>query len=484
MHAPTYTAGDIGFLRIRAEVQHPAYGSTASSGSLRLVVPLTLEVEAVPPNGGLVPELDGRLYFKVKDGDGRPPPPGTAVEVTGAAMAGGKQQLKTDSDGIAVARTKLPAGTATLSEQGAITTVKVRVEGKVSRLATILVPVHLHLDVVPSVDKLVVAPGDSVTVTLSRRRSALGHPLVVELLSATGLVDTLVADGKANKVTLHVPPDRIGVMWVRVRPLMQSGTEEGQGGVDALLVRPARPSFPELHPDRALYDVRSTAKLLLKTHPGAAKSWVAVLVRDLALHQGELPFTSRFLEESFERAVLDPRQWDQRHVPAHRDGGVHQPGRSSGLGARPRRCAGTALAGQSGLEASAAREVLRDPFPLADELRRRGVARVMKAVEASLASALDNGTLNEITVGHGVARRFRPEPLPRWPMFQTTLGDGTLTMAMLEAAVPGFTYHNVARRVARARLVKLLVALTAYLDPGDSATPIRRAAAREPYGRG
>ena len=33
---------------------------------------------------------------------------------------------------------------------------------------------------------------------------------------------------------------------------------------------------------------------------------------------------------------------------------------------------GRPLGGQAGLEASAEREVLRDPFPLADELRRRG----------------------------------------------------------------------------------------------------------------
>lgn len=483
MHAPTYTVGDTGSAQIRVEIRHPAYGSATALASLRLAVPLSLEAEAVPPNRGLVPELDGRLYFKVKDGAGLPPPLGTTIEVTGAAVAGAKQKLKTDSDGIAVVRTKLPPGAATTSDTGATTTVKVRVEGPLTRTATILVPVLLHLEVVPTVEKLVVAPGDTVAVTLARRLRALAQPVVVELLSGTGVVDTVIAETRTNRVTLHIPPDQVGVMRVRARPLMQAGTEEGQGGVDALLVRPARPSFAELQPDRPLYDVRSTAKLTLKTRAGAAKTWGAVLVRDLALHQGELPFASRFLEESFERAVLDPDSGAKepflRTVMAayiaQDEAPVAAPALVDALG-RP-------LGGQAGLEASAEREVLRDPFPLADELRRRGIANVMKQVETALGTALDNGTLGEVAVGQGAARRFRPEILTDLTDVPVTLGDGALTLAMLQDSAPEFSYHNVARRVARARLVKLLVALTEYLDPGDEAAPIRRAAAREPYSR-
>lgn len=483
MQAPTYTAGDIGTVRVRAEVQHPAYGAARALGSLKLVVPLSLEAEVVASNGGLVPELDGRLFFQVKDGAGLPPPVGTGVEVTGAAVAGGTQRLKTDADGIAVVRTRLPPGAATTTENDSSTTVKVRVDGPLVRTAILQVPVHPNLDVVPTVERLVVAPGDSLTVTLARRRSAVGRPVVVELLSATGLIDTKVADAQTHRISLRVPPDRVGVMQVRARPLLLSGTEEGEGGVDALLVRPARPSFPELRPDLALYDIRSTAKLTLKTHPRAAKSWGAVLIRDLALHQGEHPFTSRFLEETFERAVLDPDSGAKepflRTVMAayilHDPAPVAAPPLVDALG-RPE-------SGSSGLESAADREVLRDPYPLGDELRRRGVAKVMKDLEDSLSSALDNGTVGELTVGRGAARRFRPGVLGGIDSAPATLGDGELTLAMLQDGVPGFTYHNVARRVARARLVKLLVALAAYLDPGDDATPIRRAAAREPYGR-
>lgn len=483
MQAPTYTAGDIGSVQVRAEVQHPAYGAARSLGSLKLVVPLALEAEAVPSNGGLVPELDGRLYFKVKDGTGLAPPAGTGIEVTGAAVAGGRQWLKTDADGIAVVRTRLPPGASTTSENESSTTVKVRVDGPLVRTAVLQVPVHLNLDVVPTIERLVVAPGDSLTVTLARRRSAVGRPVVVELLSATGLLDTRIADAQTHKLSLRIPPDRVGVMRVRARPLLQSGTEEGEGGVEALLVRPARPSFPELRPDLPLYDVRSTARLTLKTHPGAAKSWGAVLIRDLALHQGEHPFSSRFLEETFERAVLDPDSGAKepflRTVMAayilHDPAPVAAPPLVDALG-RP-------VEGSSGLESAAEREVLRDPYPLGDELRRRGVAKVMKELEDSLASALDNGTVGELTVGRGAARRFRPGVLGGLASAPATLGEGQLTLAMLQDGVPGFTYHNVARRVARARLVKLLVALAAYLDPGDDAAPIRRAAAREPHGR-
>lgn len=483
LRAPSYTAGDIGSATLRVEVQHPAYGSVTTRGGFRVAVPLSLEAEAVPPNGGLVPDVDGRLYVRIKDAAGMPPPAGTAIEVSGVAVIGGQQPLKTDGNGIAVARMHLPAGTATISDNGAITTVKVRVEGPLSRTATIVVPVQLLVEVVPTLDRVVVAPGERVSVALSRRRSAVGRPLVVELLSATGLVDAVVADGKTDRITLQMPPDRVGVMRVRARPLRQEGTDEGEGGVDALLVRPARPAFAELLPDRALYDVRATAKLTLRARADAAKSWVAVLVRDLALHQGEQPFTSRFLEESFERAVLDPdsgaKEAFLRTVMAayviQDTAPVAAPQLVDALG-RPED-------GRSGLETATPREVLRDPFPLADELRRRGIARVMKAVEEALAAALDNGTLSELTRGQGLARRFRPDLLHELADVPETLGQGELTLAMLEASAREFTYHNIARRVARARLVKLLIALTGYLDPGDEAAPLRRAAAREPYGR-
>ena len=69
-----------------------------------------------------------------------------------------------------------------------------------------------------------------------------------------------------------IPADRVGILQVRARALTERGVVEGMGGCDALLVRPALPSFAELHADREVYDVRATAKLTLSTTPGAPHS--------------------------------------------------------------------------------------------------------------------------------------------------------------------------------------------------------------------
>ena len=128
---------------------------------------------------------------------------------------------------------------------------------------------------------------------------------------------------------------------------------------------------------------------------------------------------------------------------------------------------------------------MRDPFPLADELRLRGIGRTMNAIERALARALQKGRLASVTVGRGRSRAFGPGLLKELKKddILSTLGDGKLTLAMIHAADRSFSYENVARRVGRVRLVQLMVAAARYLDPGDEATLQQRTAAREPHTR-
>ncbi|HEY3356448.1 MAG TPA: hypothetical protein VGQ83_24570, partial [Polyangia bacterium] len=478
VRAPAYLQHDTGLVALKAEVTHPAHGAAVGHQSLRLAVPLALQVEAIAPNGGLVPEVDGRLFIVVRDPGRDAAPAGTSVEVRGAAIRDGRQLVRTDGHGIAVVATRL-APVAAAAEA----TVAVRAGGAAARTVWLKVPVRLGAEVVPAVARPVVSPGEDIAVSLARRPSAARLPVVVELLGDGGLVQALTAEAGAKSVVLRAPADRLGVFQVRARPIRARGVVEGTGGMDALIVRPSRPSFPKLtvQPDPAT--VRSTVRLTLATPPGAARSWAAVLVRDLTAHTGERPFALAFLGAQFDRAVLDPtaaaaetllRTALAAHVPADGVPG-EAPQLLDELG-RPREP-------QRGLEASRDRGTLRDPFPLADELRRRGVGRAMVALERLLADALEHGRLSEITTGTGTARRFRPEALTELEHLPRALGDGALTLEMIEAADPSFRYEAVARRVARARLVKLLAALARFLDPKDDTSPQERTAAREPPAR-
>lgn len=519
LHAPAYMSHATGTISVRARIRHPAHGSALTYGTLGLAVPHTLEVEALPPNGGLVPELASALYIRLKDGAGQPPPVGTEVEVRGAAIVGGRQAGVTDKHGMVRVRARLPRGAASAGEYGkATTTIVVHVEGAsegagegmgkkkslgkkglgkkkslgiVPRTAAVSVPVLRHAEVIPSVEKPVVAAGEPLQIALARRVSARRLPVVVELLAGKTLIAAQLAPAGMKRVTFAAPQGRLGVLRVRARPLRQRGTVEGAGGVDALIVRPNRPSFPTLSADKKLYRVKSTARLTLRTAPGAARSWAAVLVRDLAAHAGEGPFSLTFLSQAFDRAILDPQtKAAETLLRAALAAYVYED-------AKPRSAPrlldelGLPLTAAYGLSRSSARGVLRDPFPLSDELSRRGIGRVMRAVERALAKALDSGRLARVSTrlakvdGRRGRRGFVTNLLAQLDEQDVpkTLGDGALTLAMIQATDPSFSYDNVARRVARVRLVRLMVALAKYLDPGDEASVQQRTAAREPYVR-
>jgi hypothetical protein len=509
MHAPAYMTHATGTISMRARISHPAHGSALAYGTLGLAVPHTLEVEALPPNGGLVPEIDSSLYIRLKDGAGKPPPAGTQVEVRGAAIVRGRQAGVTDKHGIVRVRARLPRGAATRGQNNkATTTVVVQIKGGavvsadrgrraaktkgqqgpgiVPRTAAVSVPVLRHAEVVPSVSKPVVASGETLQIGLARRASASRLPVIVELLAGQELLAARLAPPNAKQVTFAAPRDRLGVIRVRARPLLQRGTVEGAGGVDALIVRPKRPSFPSLKADKTLYRVKSTARLTLRTALGAARSWAAVLVRDLAAHGGERPFSLRFLSRAFDRAILDPKtNAAETLLRAALAAYVYED-------AKPRPAPplldalGLPHTTAYGLGRSNARGVLRDPFPLAGELLRRGIGLVMRTIERALASALDRGKLASVSALRGRRRGFKArllEQLYNRRRAPKTLGDGALTLAMIQASDKSFSYDNVARRVARLRLVRLMVALAKYLDPGDGATVQQRMAAREPYER-
>ena len=494
--APAYMTHDTGEVPISVHVVHPAHGSVDVRHQLGLAVPLALEVEAVAPNAGLVPELDGPLYLKLQDGGGNPPPAGTRIEVCGAAVRGGRQPARTDAHGIAVVPTRLPPGAAAGGEDnstdGATTTLVVQIKGAAPRTGVISVPVRDDVEVRPTVDKPVVAPGALLTIQLARRPGARRLPAVVELLSDTGLVDARVLAPGQDRIAIRAPRDRLGVIQVRVRALRQRGVVEGAGGLDAFIVRPAHPWFPTLRAEREVHRVRSIAHLLLETAPGGprgsrtppeVKGWATLLVRDLAAHGGEQRFELFFMGRAFDRAILDPSSHTAGTLLRTALAAYVQSDATPAPAPALLDALRQPLESVDGLESSPGRGVMRDPYPLADELRRRGVGKVMTEVEKLLASALDDGRLDEVTRGRGAARRFRDDLLQEVEDVPETLGQGTLTVAMLQAADPSFTYSNVARRVARGRLVRLLVALAHYLDPGDDATPQQRSAAREPAGR-
>ncbi len=484
VHAPAYLSEDVGSAAVAATVSHPAYGSIVVGALMRIAVPLSLRIDVVAAHQALTPELDDVLYVSLIDSLGNPPAAGTRVEVSGAAVPGGTARAETDVNGLAEVRVRLPIGASAgpYDERRASLTVHV-LGGPLDRLARLTVPVELGPEVLPTTLHPVVAPGATLEVALARRPSATLRTLVVELFDVQRRepLDVVFVAPHTDIARLHVPVDRIGRFAIRARAIHEDESLEGAGGATNVLVVPAGPDFVTLTPERLRWQVGETAHVDLVTAPQGPRAWGALLVRDLAAHGGEVDFAAYFLERAYDDALLHPGDATSERLVR-----VSLAAETVVDGAPP---VASPLVDELGLPrddsaASAtapARDVLRDPWPLARELERRGAGQMMVALENALAEALDTGGLPDLTEATGSQRRFRSDTLDAeaYP----TLGDGGTTPAMLTAIDPSNTYEHVARRVARVRLVALLASLAMYLDPGDEASLAARTAYREPWQR-
>jgi len=326
------------------------------------------------------------------DANGNPPPASTDVVVTGLAIRGGRQRGRTDRHGLVAIPTRLPRGAAAMHVGSACaervaTSVDVTIEGDVPRVLHTCAPVAPAALVVPHVARAVVSPGARVDIDLARRPAAAGHPVVVELFArlddVTSLLDSVIVAPTETRTALTVPPRRVGVLGVRARPLGVPGASEGQGAVEPLLSRPARPFRAALEADRAVYRVGGEARITVRTTPRAERAWVALAVRDLAAHAGEHPFSYTFLDRELDLAVMDPATPDADLLTRAALAASLQPDPAPRLApplldALGRATLDTEDEPEEDPEPDLLRGDLRDPIRAADELGRRGREAYLK----------------------------------------------------------------------------------------------------------
>jgi len=523
--APAFLPDATGWVSVVGNAVHPGHGARALRSGFAIAQPQTLEIGATVPAGGIVPEVDQELWVSLLDAAGNPPTTPEPVTVAGPAVRGGSFRGTTDAFGLVAVPIRLPAGAASMHEgatacSGSVaTSLDVTVEGEVPRVARLCLAVSRASLLGVRVLRPAVSPGERLEIVIARRPSVAQRPVVVELTSwLGGLPEVLVSrviGAREVRVTLDVPAQRLGPMQVRARPLGVPGAAEGAGGVDWVMVRPAKPSFVTLALDRDVYPVRGTARLTVSTTAGAPRGWVAVLARDLAAHAGEWQFQRTFLDAAFDRALLDPAQpGAERLIRAALAAGADADPAPNTAG--PLLDALGQRAESDEVEPARQRGDLRDPEAEAVELTRRGIGELMNAVEMALEEALASGGssrddadergerderderdegdedraasdasgLDALVIGRGRARRFREELLEdAVGEDAVTLGGGAAKTSMLTEVDESFTFESVARRVARRRLVRLLASVAAYLDPGENRESAVHAAPGEPADR-
>ncbi len=496
--APTFLSGEVSVQSAWARVTHPAYGTITASASYTLSRTRWL-VSAVAEAGGLVPEVDSQLYLTVNDPRGRPITAGATLDVTGLGLAGGRQHLTVDAHGVAIATVRLPRGAAarlsggSCAGQGVSTTFDVEVGTTPPISASICARVALDAQVLPRVRTPIAAPGARLDVDVLRRPSASGRGVLLEVIYGSRAVASTWVAGGAQSAQIALPAGLQGVMSIRARPLSAAdaraavdqpgATFYGVGASAAVLVRPSDAFSLSLTPDRPLHAVREHAQVAIATSATPTRSWVTLVARDEAQLAGEPDYAVEWILGELREAVrAGGGAGHDRFVRAALAAGVspdEPESRAPPLVSEP---------WDDGSRYYGAGEgILRDPIAQREELVRRGIGQVMTVLEGIVERlASDQAYRDEVTRTSGRRVDFSPDVI-EWLVTQgyvspeavTTLGGQRMTALMITQADPSFTFDNAARRVARARLVRLLVALSA-LTNADDASALRASAGAPP----
>lgn len=497
--APGYLSGDVLHASVVARISHPGHGALHVVGSY-VLARTRFQVEVHAASGGVVPGVPTFAYLRVSDPLDEPAPAGTSVEVSGPAVRGGRHRGAVDAHGLLEVPIELaladvapiqtegyncPSGPSTLLDVSigdAAATGAAR--GAVVQTRT-CVAVSKEAQVVPRVATSVLDQGGELVVEVERRDAARDAAVLVEVLSRNGttLLASGWADRSASRVTLRLPAHALGVLWVRARPVAAASAREaldvdgsvgvGTGAYDAVLVRHADTFALSLTADREVYEVGTRAELGLVASPAApAQAWATLVARDLAAHGGEEDYALPVMETALRAAILDRQERGNLLVRAtlaaslSRDSTPNEP---PPLVRPPWDPRGRSMASNLG------RGVQRDPIAEREELRRRHLGQVMQTLEQLVSAMPATGEQrDDIVSSQGGRLRFRPDVLEHLHQQRSgadyrTLGGETMTVAMLTEVDPSFDFDRVARRVARTKLLSLMVAITAYSNPDNTA---------------
>lgn len=501
LDAPSLLLGESSEPRdLSVVVRHPAHGRLTTSASYVLSRSDWI-VEATPRHGALVPEVETETYVLLRDPLGRPAPAGTHVEVSGSAVVGGTVRRTTDAHGLLAVPVRVERGAAArLTHGGAgcegrpATVVEVRVGDRDGAVGRACVAVAPEAVLAPRIRESVVAPGGTITVDVLTSAEARGRPVIVEALAPVRpvAVGVLTPTPGRSFVTLRLPETVTGLVIVRARPLdwptdgsLPRADERSRrivraGALDGVLVRPVDAFALRLDAGTQPWRVRERARVSVSTSSGAA-GFVALVARDLTAHAGEEPWTLPWLDGRLQAAVTDPTTRDAetllRAALAAALGPDAVPPGPPPIEPPPWGSPATDHDPRHGVPTGAG--LFRDPVALRDELLRRGLVPAMMALEQALEGAVEDPRFAE-----GIVRRVGE----RWVGFEPgvieelvrrgrladelarALGGQRLTLAMLEDAELGFSFAAAARRVARRRLVRLIVALARFGDPANRET--------------
>lgn len=440
-------------LAVRREI---AVGAPAASAELR------------PEAGAVVPGLTQRVGLRVRDGRGE----GVAgrFKVTGDGLAA---SVTTDADGEGEITWDAPSGVGATRSVGpcaggvaaaiAITPESPPVAGALDRDGFVLcVPIDRDAEGIVRVEPTVARPGDRVRVTVHRTRSDPRSWSAVMRSAKRSQAIAAWLEGRADGTAageMLLPPDAGAGVWT-VSAAEPEGARGARVASASILV------VPRIAP------LLTARRVGGRAAPGGAIEVEAELSDG---HGRGLPgAVSAVVVDAFGGGDADVRRLDTRATLC------------GALGVDAARCAAT-LEGDPRTEAlrrallsrlpPAVVAPVNDPGERASTELKRAFAEVLRSLEGAVFEATKSPqTLIDVRRKEKGRWVFNPEMFtlvtdamdepPRTP------GGEALTLADLSAVDPQVTFDNVARRVTRLKLFRVLAAVRAErssraLDPDE-----------------
>lgn len=485
VRAPAYLEGDLGYGRVEVRVEHPLGVLELADGYTITNAPFRIEL--TPEAGVLGVDVPSRVLVAVTDPTGEPAPAGLSIDVRGAGLPGGHAHTSTDAHGLAAFVANVPANAVATADGGScageISTRYVVTIGTTPEVeASACVVASRRTELALEARSLVVAPGSSVELDLTRRPDLVGRDVVVELFDAGRSHALVRAPGSARRITVPIPAEAAGVYDVCARLLAPDDTRHpitdegarisGEAACAGIVVRPSDAFALALTVDPALVRIRETTNVGLLASPVPGRAWAALVVRDEAQHEGELPFAYETLTSDLRDAVrgaLAPGdELLVRHALAREAPGV--------VRGDPPVIVPPWIDPYSIEWGSGDSGAMRDPIADREALVRSAVGAWMSALVTLVRSAHTQPpeVMAAAIETRGTSRAFGPRALeivaeldhgatavPR------ALGGIALTPAMLTEIDPSFDFDTVARLVARWQLVHLLGQLHALTSTAE-----------------
>jgi hypothetical protein len=458
----TYRAPGIGGgyqdVPISVRAAHELEGQGYASAQIRVARVERVATFSVE-GGALVPGLGGRVYVRAVDVDGTPAPAGVDVELRGPRV--GSLRGTTDASGIAVldlpALAALAAGAQDRCGGEAATAIDVLVRGAEGLESC------LALDPDGAARVRLASPyaraGQPLRFTVARAATAQRLPISVRVLehgSMRAVAATVIAGGETT-AEVTIPEGVSGRLLVLARPLFGAEEREVRGGAAQALV--VRGDWYALRP--RVEAGTGGARVHLDSVPDT-RALVVAIPLDEAERHGEIEIPGLDVSTRAEPAEATLALVEAAlAVTTSRDAAAPFVLRANGPRIEaipvPAPSDPTTLA------------LLRDPWRSQARFLTGRLALLYRAIEQRVATSVPEH-LDDVAIETNGRWDFNAQIVASVAdggdlggEGATGLGGEPITVEALRAYDPAFTYDNVARRITRERLFRLLVALRRFV---------------------